>query len=693
MPTPARSNTLRSMTGMVQYVTDLREKLESQLIEGQMIPELEAIFDRAERSLARSAGNFYSDLATKNGNIRQSVKNMQAGLNATERLRTDINKFIVRPGIKWGDKWAPISQQAGIDLAAANLEVRFMSQDQIDAAFRHLPRTATSGLFAGKERIHQIMGVVGDDVQKWFRSTVLDAITEGIPVQGPGDTLASRLIKSGRIRPLTIRTQKGGTITRSVVARANGIARVEMSRIMGDTQEAIAQDALGEDAMFINSNPRDSATTNICSEASREGPHPLDWWVESRFGRAPRFSPFHYCRSMLVGGREEWFDEDPVARPPVPTKVRRKRKAAAKKPKPPVPPVVPQTEAAARRLAIAQDSRADMGERLKNYDAGQAKVNAIGVLARESGVLKLRADIAASRARVKALETPLWKSSPDQPDYKRLKDRVLAERAEHTRLTGLLEQGEASLRTQADAILMNGGSTSRVVGSLPEKMTELSQFAKTRKAAEAWINGMLADAGWSGKDIRFRYEKIREGRPQATAPGVTRDGTLARVGTVELSAKGSVRTAVHELGHHLEYHRSDLTRQVRGTPGTAYRDYRVLKARHADDFPHVAEGQWPTPEELAAGRPQLKPRPRQLRSIPELKDYGYKARERGLRDDWVETMESFNKGYYTGKVYEDFSSEIISMGVEWMYTDPFTMAARDPEFFKFILAIFDGTIK
>jgi hypothetical protein len=51
----------------------------------------------------------------------------------------------------------------------------------------------------------------------------------------------------------------------------------------------------------------DDRITEICMEASRAEPLTLEQWSASRYGRPPRRRPFHLCRSVLVGGRKEWF--------------------------------------------------------------------------------------------------------------------------------------------------------------------------------------------------------------------------------------------------------------------------------------------------------------------------------------------------------------------------------------------------
>ena len=313
MPTtPHRTKTLRSLTGMIAHVSRLRDRIETEVVEAKLSPRLEAIFDRAERALAIEARKFRALKTNTAGEIVRSSQNIATGLEVVERLGGDIRKWIVRPGNKWADRMLPVAEQAGYDLAAANLEVRFLSQEFIDGVFDHVPRGVPTALRVGKDRVVEVMGTVGRDVQTWFRNEMLDAVTEGIPLQGPGDSLANRLVQSGRIRPTVITARNGRQIRRSVVTRANAIARVESARVMGDVHETFARDALGDAAVYQNSNPRDSRTTTICRDASKQKPATLKWWQASRFGSAPRFEPFHLCRRGLIGGRREWFEDDDI---------------------------------------------------------------------------------------------------------------------------------------------------------------------------------------------------------------------------------------------------------------------------------------------------------------------------------------------------------------------------------------------
>jgi len=268
---------------------------------------LERIFARAETTLAGIDAQFERLALTGNGSIAQIPENVAEAQRIVDELNTEIQAAIVQPGKKWANRAIPEALAAGRDLARVNLDVDFLSGDLVASAFRNVTVAQRAVIEVGFQNTYKIMNVVGDDVSDWFRRTMLDAIIDGIPVQGGPDSLAGQLIKSGRLKPITIKTESGRTFTRSIRQRANTIARVEMARVVNKTHEVIAARALGGEAVYVNSNPRDSRTTNVCMRASTQKAMTLEEWDKSEFGRPPRLNPFHMCRSVLIGGQSGWF--------------------------------------------------------------------------------------------------------------------------------------------------------------------------------------------------------------------------------------------------------------------------------------------------------------------------------------------------------------------------------------------------
>ena len=294
---------------MIVTINRLRNQIEREVVDELAVKPLVAIFDRAERELWKQRRLFLGLDVTPQGTIKQSVKNLEASIKITDDLQSEINRWIVRPGRRWTDRVLPILDDAGRALARANLDVDLISQDLVDEVFRHIPNTERAVLRVGKTELYHIMGTVGTDVQDWFRFEMLDAITKGLPVQGAG-SLAQRLFESGRLRPIMVRTEKGRLIRRSLRQRANAIARVESAKIINAVHDSLGEKALGPDRVGLNSNPRDSRTTDICLRASRQPPMTKQEWIASPLGLPPRLRPFHWCRSVIIWGEPDWFDTE-----------------------------------------------------------------------------------------------------------------------------------------------------------------------------------------------------------------------------------------------------------------------------------------------------------------------------------------------------------------------------------------------
>lgn len=135
-------------------------------------------------------------------------------------------------------------------------------------------------------------------------------------------------------------------------------------------------------------------------------------------------------------------------------------------------------------------------------------------------------------------------------------------------------------------------------------------------------------------------------------------------------------TMVHEMGHHLESTVPGVAKRSKefqayriAKAGTANRkmkealpgyDYRDDEVGNEDDFGKAFDRDW---------KPGKKYPP-----------------------DRAETPEK-SKAYYSGKSYSDGQTELTSMGVQLLFDDPVGFAERDPEFFKYMMGVLDGTIR
>lgn len=302
---------------MIAEMHKLRDELEHGVV-GDAAAELAAIFDLAEIKLASHETLFNQLLTDPDGKIQNVAQNLEhVSVYFRDDLNPRIEEWIVGPGKAWAEQNVPIMHKAGRRLASVNLDVApRISPNLVKAAFDNVSVAEQGILKVGYTDGYQIMNTVGDDVGTWFRQTMQNSVIEGIPVShhNPNvDSLQSRLVASGRIKPLTIVGKNGVTYHRSVKQRAQAIARIESTRIINRTHETLAEEAIGEEAVFRNSNPQDSRSTDICEFASQQKAMSLEEWDNSTYGRPPRLSPFHLCRSVLIAGRAEWFDEVPEA--------------------------------------------------------------------------------------------------------------------------------------------------------------------------------------------------------------------------------------------------------------------------------------------------------------------------------------------------------------------------------------------
>lgn len=298
----------RSVDGIIRALQEYRDSLDQDLI-GPAAEALQRAFDQAEIKLYAQRDLFYGLATDGDGNLQRSVENVKRAAQITDELVITIEKQLVEPGKGWTREQVGKFHQAGREMTRINLDVDYISQEMVDAVFANVSVAERAVLRVGIESNYRIMNVVGDDVTEWFRTEMLNAVVEGVPVVSKtgGDSLMNRLYQSGRLKPQTIRTADGKLIHRSLAQRAEAIARIESTRIIERTHEVLGSQALGKEAVWKNTNPQDSRTTPICAEASLQTPMSLEEWSNSRFGRPPRLSPFHLCRSHLIGGRAEWF--------------------------------------------------------------------------------------------------------------------------------------------------------------------------------------------------------------------------------------------------------------------------------------------------------------------------------------------------------------------------------------------------
>ena len=134
------------------------------------------------------------------------------------------------------------------------------------------------------------------------------------------------------------------------------------------------------------------------------------------------------------------------------------------------------------------------------------------------------------------------------------------------------------------------------------------------------------------KDTPFRIQKIP---PNGRA--------FHRIDAIHITEKESTKVVIHEMGHHLE----------KKSPGM----YKKVKAF----FDMRTEGE-----------------------VAEWLGRGFGPDEFFKKDKFIDK--------YMGKVYEFDSTEVLSMGMEYIYNNPMKLMQKDPEMFDFIIDIIRGNI-
>ena len=116
--------------------------------------------------------------------------------------------------------------------------------------------------------------------------------------------------------------------------------------------------------------------------------------------------------------------------------------------------------------------------------------------------------------------------------------------------------------------------------------------------------------------------------------------------TAAISGQAGAKTVIHELGHVLEHSNPDVARKAR----------EFLARRTAGE--------------------QLK----KLRDLTGIS--AYRPHEVARRDRFLSP--------YMGKHYPSGDTEIVSMGLEYLWFDPVAFALRDPDYFIFIFNLVRG---
>jgi hypothetical protein len=204
------------------------------------------------------------------------------------------------------------------------------------------------------------------------------------------------------------------------------------------------------------------------------------------------------------------------------------------------------------------------------------------------------------------------------------------------------DQAVARLRTQTPA---------KIVASLPRKQSK--EFKDRAKEALGFVKAITAQTEREATDQHLSEVAVQATRKRRSFA----EHVAPSKATVNLSKGAPVRTAVHELGHALEF----------TLPGALAAAQAFLEYRTQGETPQRLRTLFP-------GR--------------------FAGTEYGRKDQFDQFFQTDKaEAWYCGKDYGPRATEIVSMGLEALYSDPVNFAAKDPEYCKFILGILSGALR
>lgn len=160
-----------------------------------------------------------------------------------------------------------------------------------------------------------------------------------------------------------------------------------------------------------------------------------------------------------------------------------------------------------------------------------------------------------------------------------------------------------------------------------------------------------------GRGVEAHWEPVPQGEGQrAFHRGVAAGGN--NVSKLGATAGIQDKIIAHELGHAIEW-------QV---PGVHEATQDFLKHRCGDEPMTTLRDIYP--------------------------NSGYRPDEAGRKDDFGKVFDG-PSAYYVGKTYKASAknSEVLSMGIEALHSDPVGFATKDPEFAMFTLGCLDGSLR
>ena len=139
------------------------------------------------------------------------------------------------------------------------------------------------------------------------------------------------------------------------------------------------------------------------------------------------------------------------------------------------------------------------------------------------------------------------------------------------------------------------------------------------------------------------------------------------------------------------------TKKIRGAKGYDVEELRVLVTRQTHEFGHALEENNSHIAKRCREYLDYRTRGEHVVSMNEAwldRASGYMRQmyPNGIYEPYEMTKPDKFFEIYCGKQYSDGSTEILSMGIEELVTDPVKFYSKDPEYFRFVLMLIRGEI-
>lgn len=308
------------------------------------------------------------------------------------------------------------------------------------------------------------------------------------------------------------------------------------------------------------------------------------------------------------------------------------------------------------------DKRAELDAKLESSDANKA---ARAELDKEYDASSMtREEIDAAQDRGKAAHDTISKLDREMDDALHKTDewfRMAATDDEASSAFRELDNAKVAANEAARQFVdanAFGSPTTKIQGDVVRTgrrglSAEALKTAEERnRATREWVADMVsADVITDGVPLNYENKKTSRGSQWGTG--------------YNLYPNAPMKDHLHETGHWLEEHNENLHAQA-----VAFLRYR----NQGEDYVRMS---------AARKRTQAKRKAAGL-STGHLYARGFKASEIAASDAWRDP--------YAGKKYgrDYYATEVLSMGLQWLYSDPVNFAVEDPEHFNFTIAMIAG---